>query len=129
MDAVHDGATLQILYEGRTADTALKDKHGFDTKFEDLFRQRSEEEIAADAPPPQAPAPVEAAATEAAAAPEAAAATVEVAATEEAAATEEGAAIVEAAAPEAATEAVATKPAKPGALLAAALMNALSSQS
>lgn len=47
MDAVHDGATLQILYEGRTAETALKDKHGFDTKFEDLFRQRTEEEIAA----------------------------------------------------------------------------------
>jgi type I restriction enzyme R subunit len=47
MDAVHDGATLQILYEGRTADTALKDKSGFDAKFEDLFRKRSEEEIAA----------------------------------------------------------------------------------
>jgi len=47
MDAVHDGATLQILYEGRTADTALKDKHGFDTKFEDLFRQRTPEEIEA----------------------------------------------------------------------------------
>lgn len=47
MDAVHDGATLQILYEGRTADTALKDKHGFDTKFEDLFKERTEEEIAA----------------------------------------------------------------------------------
>jgi type I restriction enzyme R subunit len=47
MDAVNDGATLQILYEGRTADTALKDKHGFDTKFEDLFRERTEEEIAA----------------------------------------------------------------------------------
>lgn len=47
MDAVHDGATLQILYEGRTADTALKDKHGFDTKFEDLFKERSEEEILA----------------------------------------------------------------------------------
>ena len=47
MDAVHDGATLQILYEGRTAETALKDKDGFDTKFEDLFRQRPEEEIAA----------------------------------------------------------------------------------
>ena len=47
MDAVHDGATLQILYEGRTADTALKDKHGFDTKFEDLFRDRTEEEILA----------------------------------------------------------------------------------
>ncbi len=47
MDAVHDGATLQILYEGRTADTALKDKHGFDTKFEDLFKERSEEELLA----------------------------------------------------------------------------------
>jgi type I restriction enzyme, R subunit len=47
MDAVHDGATLQILYEGRTADTALKDKHGFDAKFEDLFRHRTEEEILA----------------------------------------------------------------------------------
>lgn len=47
MDAVNDGATLQILYEGRTADTALKDKHGFDTKFEDLFGERSEEELAA----------------------------------------------------------------------------------
>lgn len=47
MDAVHDGATLQILYEGRTADTALRDKHGFDTKFEDLFRHRTDEEILA----------------------------------------------------------------------------------
>jgi type I restriction enzyme, R subunit len=47
MDAVHDNATLQILYEGRTADTALTDKHGFDTKFEDLFRHRSEAEIQA----------------------------------------------------------------------------------
>ncbi len=47
MDAVHDGATLQILYEGRTADTAIKDKHGFDTKFEDLFKERSEEELLA----------------------------------------------------------------------------------
>ena len=47
MDAMHDGATLQILYEGRTADTALKDKHGFDTKFEDLFRDRTEEELLA----------------------------------------------------------------------------------
>ena len=47
MDSVRDGATLQILYEGRTADTALKDNHGFDTKFEDLFRHRTEEEILA----------------------------------------------------------------------------------
>ena len=47
MDAVHDGATLQILYEGRTADTALKDKAGFEAKFEDLFRERTDEEIEA----------------------------------------------------------------------------------
>lgn len=46
-DAVDDGATLQILYEGKTADTAIYDKHGFDTKFEDLFKERSDEEIAA----------------------------------------------------------------------------------
>lgn len=47
MDAVEDGATLQILYEGRTAETALYDKHGFDTKFEDLFRKRNYAEIEA----------------------------------------------------------------------------------
>lgn len=47
MDAVQDGTTLQILYEGRTADTALRDKHDFDTKFEDLFGERTEEEILA----------------------------------------------------------------------------------
>lgn len=47
LDAVNDGATLRILYEGRTADTALKDRHGFDTKFEDLFKKRSYEEIEA----------------------------------------------------------------------------------
>ena len=47
MDSVHDGATLQILYEGRTADTALEDKHGFDTKFEDLFKERTEPELLA----------------------------------------------------------------------------------
>jgi type I restriction enzyme R subunit len=47
MDSLHDGATLQILYEGRTAETALKDKHGFDTKFEDLFKERSEDELLA----------------------------------------------------------------------------------
>jgi len=47
MDSVRDGTTLQILYEGRTADTALKDKHGFDLKFEDLFKDRSEAEILA----------------------------------------------------------------------------------
>ena len=47
MDAVNDGATLQILYEGKTADTALNEKHQFDTKFEDLFRERSAAELLA----------------------------------------------------------------------------------
>lgn len=47
MDAVEDGTTLQILYEGKTADTALNEKHQFDTKFEDLFRDRTDEELLA----------------------------------------------------------------------------------
>ncbi len=47
MDAVNDGATVRILYEGRTADTALKDRHGFDTKFEDLFKGRSYSDLEA----------------------------------------------------------------------------------
>ncbi len=47
MDAVNDNATLQILYEGRTADTAIKDKAGLDAKFEDLFESRTEEELVA----------------------------------------------------------------------------------
>ena len=47
MDAVNDGATLQILYEGKTADSALNEKHAFDTAFEDLFRDRSAEELLA----------------------------------------------------------------------------------
>lgn len=44
-DAVDDGATIQILYEGKTADTAINEKHQFDTRFEDLFKDRSDEEI------------------------------------------------------------------------------------
>ncbi|WP_432737405.1 type I restriction endonuclease subunit R [Maridesulfovibrio sp. FT414] len=44
-DAVEDGATVQILYEGKTADTAIYDKNGFDRKFEDLFKNRTDEEI------------------------------------------------------------------------------------
>ncbi|ACS79724.1 type I restriction endonuclease subunit R [Maridesulfovibrio salexigens] len=44
-DAVEDGATVQILYEGKTADTAIYDKHEFDRKFEDLFKKRTDEEI------------------------------------------------------------------------------------
>ena len=47
MDAVNDGATLQILYEGKTADSALTEKHAFDEAFEDLFKERSEEELQA----------------------------------------------------------------------------------
>ena len=47
MDSVNDGATLQILYEGKTADSALNEKHAFDEAFEDLFRDRSEDELLA----------------------------------------------------------------------------------
>ncbi|MCK9175248.1 MAG: HsdR family type I site-specific deoxyribonuclease [Desulforhopalus sp.] len=47
MDAVEDGTTLQILYEGRTADAALNDKAGFETQFENLFKDRTEEELLA----------------------------------------------------------------------------------
>ncbi len=47
LDAVNDGATLQILYEGKTADSALTEKHAFDQAFEDLFRDRSQEELLA----------------------------------------------------------------------------------
>lgn len=47
LDAVNDGATLQILYEGKTADSALTEKHAFDEAFEDLFRERSDEELQA----------------------------------------------------------------------------------
>jgi type I restriction enzyme, R subunit len=47
MDAVVDGTTLQILYEGRTADAALNDKAGFEAQFEDLFRDRTEAELLA----------------------------------------------------------------------------------
>lgn len=47
MDAVNDGATLKILYEGRTADSALNDKHDFETKFENLFKDRTDEELLA----------------------------------------------------------------------------------
>jgi len=46
-DAVNDGATIQILYEGKTADTAINEKHQFDTKFEDLFQDLSDEQVLA----------------------------------------------------------------------------------
>ena len=47
MDSVNDKATLQILYEGRTADSALNEKAAFDARFEDLFKERSAEELQA----------------------------------------------------------------------------------
>ena len=47
MDSVNDGVTLQILYEGKTAYTALNEKHAFDTAFEDLFKERSAEDLLA----------------------------------------------------------------------------------
>jgi len=47
MDSVNDGATLQILYEGKTADSALNEKAAFDDKFDDLFKDRSPEELLA----------------------------------------------------------------------------------
>jgi type I restriction enzyme R subunit len=47
MDAVNDEVTLQILYEGKTADTALNEKHAFDEAFEDLFKERSAEDLLA----------------------------------------------------------------------------------
>ncbi|MFK5947728.1 MAG: DUF3387 domain-containing protein, partial [Methylococcales bacterium] len=46
-DAVDDGATLQILYEGKTAEVAIQGRSGFDRKFEDLFSDRTEEELLA----------------------------------------------------------------------------------
>lgn len=45
-DAELDGATVPILYEGRTADGLVKDAPGLDQLFEDLFRDYSPEELA-----------------------------------------------------------------------------------
>lgn len=42
-----DGATVPILYEGRTAKGAVKEGATLDGLFEDLFRQRSPEELEA----------------------------------------------------------------------------------
>ncbi len=47
MDAVKDGTTLQILYEGKTIDTALNEKHAFEAGFEDLFKNRTDAELLA----------------------------------------------------------------------------------
>ncbi|MBI3245315.1 MAG: type I restriction endonuclease subunit R [Deltaproteobacteria bacterium] len=45
-DAELDGATVPILYEGRTADGLVKDAPGLDQLFEDLFRDYMPDELA-----------------------------------------------------------------------------------
>jgi len=44
-EAEADGATVPVLYEGRTANGAIKDGASLDELFEDLFRQHSPEEL------------------------------------------------------------------------------------
>lgn len=46
-EAEADGATVPVLYEGRTANGAIKDGASLDELFEDLFRQHSPEELEA----------------------------------------------------------------------------------
>lgn len=46
-EAEADGATVPVLYEGRTANGAVKDGASLDQLFEDLFRQHSQEELEA----------------------------------------------------------------------------------
>ena len=45
-DAELDGATVPILYEGRTADGLVKDAPSLDQLFEDLFRDYTPDELA-----------------------------------------------------------------------------------
>ncbi len=45
-EAELDGATVPILYEGRTADGFVKDAPGLDQLFEDMFRDYTPEELA-----------------------------------------------------------------------------------
>lgn len=47
MEAEADGATVPVLYEGRTANGAIKDGASLDELFEDLFRQHTPEELEA----------------------------------------------------------------------------------
>lgn len=46
-EAEADGATVPVLYEGRTANGAIKDGASLDELFEDLFRQHTLEELEA----------------------------------------------------------------------------------
>ena len=44
-EAVEDGATVPIIYEGMTSKDTIKNKGEFDSKFEDLFADLSKEQI------------------------------------------------------------------------------------
>ena len=44
-EAENDGATVPILYEGRTAEGAVKEGENLDDLFEDLFKERTKEEL------------------------------------------------------------------------------------
>jgi type I restriction enzyme R subunit len=44
-EAEADGATVPVLYEGRTAQGAVKDGASLDELFEDLFREHSQDEL------------------------------------------------------------------------------------
>ncbi|WP_303900769.1 type I restriction endonuclease subunit R [Thiohalomonas denitrificans] len=46
-EAERDGSTVPILYEGRTATGAVKEGGSLDDLFEDLFRERTREELEA----------------------------------------------------------------------------------
>ncbi len=46
-EAEQDGATVPILYEGRTAKGAIKDGASLDGLFEDLFREHTKDELEA----------------------------------------------------------------------------------
>nr|WP_321507678.1 HsdR family type I site-specific deoxyribonuclease [uncultured Celeribacter sp.] len=46
-EAEADGATVPVLYEGRTAEGAVKDGATLDGLFEDMFRGRTDEELEA----------------------------------------------------------------------------------
>ncbi|QAU24808.1 type I restriction endonuclease subunit R [Dyella sp. M7H15-1] len=46
-EAEADGATVPVLYEGRTANAAIKDGASLDELFEDLFRQQTPDELEA----------------------------------------------------------------------------------
>lgn len=46
-EAEADGATVPVLYEGRTANGAIKDGASLDALFEDMFRQHTPQELEA----------------------------------------------------------------------------------